>query len=400
MALADAPKATVLIVEDSKVICVLLKAYLRDGGYAVREAEDGLEGLNCCLRSAPDLILLDISMPTMDGFSLCARLQNNPDLEHIPIIMLSARDDSESKIRSFELGAVDYIIKPVNQGELLARIHTHLTISRLTYSLQEANRELLKNQQQLLQGLYAAADLQRNLLPRRVPDCKGLQFVSYFNPCDEVGGDIYNIQRLDSKQLACYILDVSGHGFPAAMMTALVTQELSGKFGTVPWKDGLDRRARSISPGKVLKELNTEFPLERFNLYLTIIYILFNTTDFSFQYCCAGHPPLLHLSSVSGKVDLLDVGGPPVGMDGHWREGSGRLEPGDRLFLYTDGFTEYSDSAGEMYGEKRLVAAVKNSRSLDLQAAVQDILGDVREFGGRAEVDGDDDMTLLAIART
>lgn len=396
---AKEEKATVLIVEDSKVIRVLLKAYLRDGGYGVREAEDGQAGLDCCLQAAPDLVLLDISMPRMDGFSLCARLQNNPDLVNVPIIMLSARDDTESKIRSFELGAVDYIIKPVNQGELLARIHTHLTISRLTHSLQEANRELLQNQQQLLQGLLAAAELQRNLLPRHVPDCKGLQFVSYFNPCQEVGGDIYNIQRLDGEHLACYILDVSGHGFPAAMMTALVSQALSGKSSSVPRKDGVDRRAQTISPGRVLEELNTEFPLERFNLYLTIIYILFNTSDFSFQYCCAGHPPLLQLSA-TGKVELLNVGGPPVGMDGSWQEGSGRLEPGDRLFLYTDGFTEYCGTVGEMYGQQRLVAAVENSRTLGLQAAVQDILGDVRQFGGGTEVDGDDDMTLLAVERT
>ncbi len=398
MALADGPKATILIVEDSKVIRVLLKAYLRDGGYAIREAKDGQEGLDCCLKAAPDLVLLDISMPMMDGFSLCARLQNNPDLAHVPIIMLSTRDDTESKMLSFELGAVDYIIKPVSQGELLARIQTHLTISRLTHSLQEANRELRLNQQQLLQGLYAAAELQRNLLPKKVPDCKGLQFVSYFNPCQEVGGDIYNIQRLDSEHLACYILDVSGHGFSAAMMTALVSQALSVKSSRVPRKDGVDRRAQRIPPGRVLEELNTEFPLERFNLYLTIIYILFNTSDFSFQYCCAGHPPLVQLSA-SGKVELLDVGGPPVGMDGSWQEGSGRLEPGDRLFLYTDGFTEYCDTVGGMYGQQRLVAAMENSGRLGLQAAVQDILGDVRQFGGGTEVDGDDDMTLLAVER-
>jgi sigma-B regulation protein RsbU (phosphoserine phosphatase) len=398
MALDDERKATILIVEDSAVIRVLVRAYLRDSGYLVREAEDGQEGLEACLASAPDLVLLDIVMPRIDGFSLCARLQNNPDLSHVPIIMLSARDDSESKIRSFELGAVDYITKPVNRGELLARIQTHLTISSLTRSLQDANRDLLYHQQQLLEGLYAAADLQKSLLPKRVPDCKGLQFVSYFNPCQEVGGDIYNIQRLDSNHLACYILDVSGHGFPAAMMTALVTQAMSGKPSTVPTKDGVDRRARTISPGRVLSELNDEFPLERFNLYFTIIYILFNTTDFSFRYCCAGHPPLVQLSA-SGKLDLLDTGGPPVGMDGAWEEGSGRLEPGDRLFLYTDGFTEYCDATDEMYGQQRLVGSVENSRSLSLQAAVQDIIADVKQFGGGEEVDGDDDMTLLAIER-
>lgn len=396
----DDRKATVLIVEDSPVIRVLVKAYLRAGGYLVREAVDGLEGLESCLESAPDLALLDIMMPKIDGFSLCARIQNNPDLSHIPVIMLSARDDTESKIRSFELGAVDYITKPVNQGELLARIQTHLTISRLTRSLQEANRDLLYHQQQLLQGLYAAADLQKSLLPKHVPDCKGLQFVSYFNPCEEVGGDIYNIQRLNSEYLACYILDVSGHGFPAAMMTALVTQAMSGKFSTVSGNDSTaDKAVEIMSPDRVMWELNREFPLERFNLYLTMIYILFNTSDFSFRYCCAGHPPLMQISA-TGKLDLLDTGGAPVGMGGTWQEGHGRLEPGDRLFLYTDGFTEYCNSAGDMFGQQGLAAAMESSRKLNLQAAVQNIIGDVKQFGGREGVDGDDDMTLLAVERT
>jgi sigma-B regulation protein RsbU (phosphoserine phosphatase) len=390
-------QTTILIVDDSEPIRKLINAYLREGGYRVVEAVDGQAGLEFCLQLAPDLILLDIVMPKMDGFSLCARLQNDVNLRQIPIIMLSARDDTESKMRSFELGAVDYIMKPVSKGELLARIKTHLTISRLTYSLQEANRELLVNQEQLLQGLHAAADLQKNLLPKRVPNCKKLHFSSYFNPCREVGGDIYNIQRLDSEHLAIYILDVSGHGFPAAMMTALATQALSGACTISPPKHGSDEGAAGLaSPGEVVWGLNKEFPIDRFNLYLTIIYLLFNTRDFSFRYCCAGHPPLVHVTS-EGDVNLLDTGGPPVGMDGTWNEGEGRLERGDRLFFYTDGLIEYCNEGGEFYGQKRLVESMGNSRDLPLQAAVQNVIGELKQFGG--QVDADDDMTLLAVEK-
>lgn len=390
-------QSTILIVDDSEIVRALIKTYLRQGGHRVISAVDGQAGLESCRQSIPDLILLDIAMPRMDGFSLCARLQNDVNFRHIPIIMLSARDDTDSKIRSFELGAVDYIIKPVNQGELLARIKTHLTISRLTYSLHEANRELRINQHHLLQGLHAAADLQRNLLPKYIPDCKDLQFVSYFNPCQEVGGDIYNIQRLDDGYLALYILDVSGHGFPAAMMTALVTQALSGFRRIVSRRDGSNAGGETpVSPKEVVRELNEEFPIDRFNLYLTIIYLLFNTNDSSFCYCCAGHPPLVQLSA-SGDVSFLDTGGPPVGMDGTWDEGVGQLESGDRLFLYTDGLSEYSGEDGDFYGQQRLVESMENSRELPLQQAVQDIVEKLKQFG--AQRDGDDDMTLLAVER-
>jgi phosphoserine phosphatase RsbU/P len=390
-------QSTILIVDDSETVRNLLDAYLRKGGYKVVGAADGQAGFESCLQFTPDLVLLDIAMPRMDGFSLCARLQNDENLRQIPIIMLSACNDTESKMRSFGLGAVDYIVKPVSRGELLARIKTHLTISRLTYSLQEANRELLVNQQQLLQGLHAAADLQKHLLPKCVPNCEELHFASYFNPCQEVGGDIYNIQRLDNEHLALYILDVSGHGFPAAMMTALVTQALSGSNTIVPKKKESDVKAESLaSPEEVIWRLNREFPIDRFNLYTTIIYLLFNTRDFSFRYCCAGHPPLVHLTS-EGKVNLLNTGGPPVGMDGTWNEGEGRLESGDRLFFYTDGLTEFSNEGGEFYGQKRLIESMENGQDFPLQAAVQNIVGDLKKFGG--QVEADDDMTLLAVEK-
>ncbi len=389
-------KTRVLIVDDSDTVRALAKAYVREGGYTVLEACNGKAGLEICQNNPVDLILLDIVMPEMDGFSLCARLQGDIRFQGIPIIMLSASDDIEFKMRSFELGAVDYITKPVVKGELLARIHTHLTISKLTSSLKQANKELLVHQQELLDGLRAAADLQRHLLPRHVPDCKELRFASYFKPCQEVGGDIYNIQRLNSEYLAIYILDVSGHGFSAAMMTALAIQSLSG-CALIAKKQGSEGEEESItSPKEVIRELNAEFPIARFNCYMTAVYLLFNTQNHSFRYCCAGHPPLVHMTS-EGKISLLDVGGPPAGMDGIWQEGAGQLESGDRLFFYTDGFTEYSNEVGEYYGSQRLLDSMAESCDLPLQAATQNIIGELKHFGN--QIAGDDDMALLVVEK-
>jgi len=389
-------KATILIVDDSETVRVLIDSFLCEGGYRTIKAVDGKEGLEICLAHPIDLVVLDISMPVMDGFSLCARLQNNTLLQSIPIIMSSAHDDVEFKMRAFELGAVDYIIKPVGKRELLARIQTHLTISRLTASLRKANRELRVQQKQLLQGLHAAADLQKHLLPKRVPDCRALRFSSYFKPCQEVGGDIYNTQCLDHEHLALYILDVSGHGFPAAMMTVLATQALSGG-AAITKKQGPDGKVESVtSPGEVVWKLNREFPIARFNCYMTIVYLLFNTKKHSFRYCCAGHPPLVHLTR-NGDMTLLDTGGPPAGMDGTWEEGEGRLNSGDRLFFYTDGFTEYTNEAGEFYGQQRLFDTMVSGCELSLQAATQNIVGALKQFGN--QIDGDDDMTLLAVEK-
>jgi len=386
---------TVLIIDDSEAIRMLITAYLRTGGYQILEAPNGQIGLEIVAERKPDLILLDITMPVMDGFSVCARLQQNEAFQSIPILMLSALSDTESKMRAFELGAVDYITKPVSKGELLARIQTHLTINRLTTSLQQANKELLIHQKQLMEGLHAAANLQKNLLPRRIPDCKTLSFASYFKPCQEIGGDIYNIQRLDDTHIALHIIDVSGHGFSAAMMTALASQALSFS-GTIVTSMGAGGKRTVTPPAIVIEELDKEFPLHRFNLYMTLFYILINTKANTFRYCCAGHPPAIHIEK-DGTTHTLKTGGPPAGMGGEWQEGKGSLSVGDRVFFYTDGLTEYCNEDGEFYSSKRLLESMKNTTELPLQATVQNIIGEIKQFGKQA--DADDDMTFLAMEK-
>ena len=390
-----AEKTTVLIIDNSEAIRMLITVYLRSGGYQVLEATNGQIGLEIAAGKRPDLVILDITMPVMDGFSVCARLQQDDELRDIPVLMLSALSDTESKMRAFELGAVDYITKPVSKGELLARIRTHLTINRLTSSLQQANKELRSHQKQLVEGLHAAANLQKNLLPRRIPDCKTLNFASYFNPCQEIGGDIYNIQRLDDEHVALHIIDVSGHGFSAAMMTALTSQALSYS-GTIVTTLTTDGKRAVTPPASVIQELDKEFPLHRFNLYMTLFYILFNTKKGSFRYCCAGHPPGVQIKA-DGAMHILKTGGPPAGMGGEWEEGSGQMETGDRLFFYTDGLTEYCNRDGEFYSSERLLQSMQNTTGLPLQAAVQNIIGEIKQFGKQA--DGDDDMTFLAMEK-
>lgn len=389
-------QTTVLIIDDSETVRRLLQMYLLTGDYQVVEASNGRMGLTIAAEKKPDLIILDINMPIMDGYSVCAHLQQDKELSSIPILMLSSLNDTESKIRAFELGAVDYITKPVTKGELLARIQTHLTISKLTTSLQEANKELLKNQKQLLENLHAAADLQKSLLPKSIPDCKKFHFASYFKPCQEVGGDIFNIQRLDSEHVALYVIDVSGHGFSAAMMTAIANQALSNS-GTIVTSVSANGERTVTPPHLVIQALDQEFPLSRFNLYMTIIYLLVNTKEDTFRYCCAGHPPAIHILP-DGTINTLNAGGPPAGMgDGVWEEGKGHLNYGDRIFFYTDGLSEYHNGNGKLYSSHRLLQSMQNVRELPLQAAVQNIIGEVKKFGNQAS--GDDDMTFLALER-
>jgi len=385
--------ATVLIVDNNRGKRLLINTYLRESGYRVVEAGDGETGFEACRQQSIDLILLDIGI---GDFSLCDKLQREGQFQFIPIIVLSSSGDIETRVRAFELGSADYIVEPVGKIELLTRIHTRLANSRLLSSLQKTNREFLKQQQQLMQDLHAAADFQQHLLPNPVHECNTLHFAPYFKPYKEVGGDIYNVQRLDDEHLAVYILDVSGHGFAAAMMTLLATQALSGS-SAITKKLGSDGEVESVtSPKEVVMALNAEFPLTRFNCYMTIVYLLYNTRKHSFRYCCAGHPPLIHITK-KGAMTLLDAGGPPAGIDGSWEEGEGGLDSGDRLFFYTDGFTEYMNEAGEFYGQQRFFGSMLSSGRFSLQAAVQNIVEELKQFG--SQLHGGDDMTLLAVER-
>ncbi len=390
-------QATILVVDGSKSVSSLMKVFLEENGYRVLQASDAGSGVAICRKQGPDLVLLDVTMPDMDGFELCELLHKNDELADMPVIMLAISASPELKMRAFESGAVEYLTRPVSSAELLVRIRTHLKSSCLTRSLRQANRELLANQRQLLHGMDTAAKFQQNLLPKQIPDCNSLRFSSYFHPCQEVGGDIYNIQRLDAEHLVFYILDVSGHGVAAAMMTALVTQALSRYAGGVSEESDAAAEAKSIaSPAEIVRGLDREFPISRFNLYMTIVYLLYNSKSHTFRYCCAGHPPAVHVTR-EGVVTLLDAGGPPAGMDGTWSEGEGSLNRGDRIYFYTDGLTEYSNEEGEFYGHGRLLDSIAAASRFPLQMAVKNIIAEVKYFGNQAEAA--DDMTFLAVER-
>ncbi len=148
--------ATILVVDDNPVNLNLLSDFLTDAGFTVLLKKDGEKALALIQRKQPDIILLDILMPGMDGFETCRRLKSDPDTEDIPVIFMTALSETVDKIRGFELGAVDYITKPFHHEEVLARVRTHLTIQNLKNSLEEKNiilQEALERERKLLEDI-------------------------------------------------------------------------------------------------------------------------------------------------------------------------------------------------------------------------------------------------------
>src|SRR5471030_3229705 len=136
--------ASILIVDDAPANLQVLAGMLKDRGYKVRPVHSGKLALLAARRDPPDLILLDINMPEMNGYEVCQHLKADPDLRGIPVIFISALNENLDKVKAFSMGGVDYLTKPFQMEELHARVETHLKLRRLQIELEETNERLAK----------------------------------------------------------------------------------------------------------------------------------------------------------------------------------------------------------------------------------------------------------------
>jgi len=218
-----------------------------------------------------------------------------------------------------------------------------------------------------------------------------------FMPCERIGGDIFNVVQLDDNQWSIYMLDVSGHGVPSALVTVSVSQMLHPSGGL------LIQRATSAcpqhdvrSPAEVLRLLDREYPMERFNKYFTITYLILDVKNGVVRYSNAAHPPPLLLRK-DGRLEVLEEGGTIIGLGGllPFEEGEQRIDPGDKLFIYTDGIPEYEDERGQHYGQERFVNTLQQLRERPIAELVDGVIDALMAYGDNYPPR--DDVTLLGI---
>lgn len=376
----------ILLIDDDDEMRALMRTILEHAGYQLFDLSDGRECLEKSIEIKPELILLDILMPTIGGFEVCEQLKADDRVRDIPIIFLTSLVDSKDKIKGLGMGGVDYINKNGDMGEFLARIQMQLKIRALAKEIQEKNEKLIEKQQILDEDLRTAATIQRSLLPSKDKYGSFVDIAWRCQPCQLIGGDIFNVIPQRDGSLAFYILDVSGHGVTSAMITVSVSQVLHQYTHDVD---------RVLFPGMILKILNKEFPLERFDKFFTIFYMIINQNG-NVYYSNAAHPmPILLRPNQS--YELLEERGGIIGWShtAPFEEGWVTLNPGDKLILYTDGVTEFQNAQGIFFGEERFYALLEQIKHKSIDELVENVLQELQNFG--KDVIPRDDLSLLAI---
>src|ERR1700676_5399716 len=179
--------AGILVVDDTPANLQVLAGMLKDRGYKVRPVPSGKLALLAAGRDPPDLILLDINMPEMNGYEVCEHLKADDQLKGIPVIFISALTEQLDKVKAFAIGGVDYLTKPFQMEEMHARVETHLKLRRLQIELEEYSRHLELAHEKLKFDLELARRVQRGLLPVSLPEVPGYEFFAHYEPAYEIG---------------------------------------------------------------------------------------------------------------------------------------------------------------------------------------------------------------------
>jgi sigma-B regulation protein RsbU (phosphoserine phosphatase) len=342
----------ILLVDDSKTIRTMISSLLEDEGYAVTTAVDGEKGYEQAKADPPELILTDFEMPVLDGPGLCRKLKEDLQLRGIPVVMLTTLGAIESKLTGLDAGADDYIEKPQSPDdlqELFARIRAQLRIGDLRRELAERNAELEAAQAKLLFELELARKVQLGLMPSAPKPRGACQFAVRYRPANALGGDVYDFLRREDGRLSVMVVDVSGHGVNAAMLSGVV-KTMANPLATTEAKP-------SEALAKLDAALSQYFP-EGF--FCTAALVFLDEQSGKFEMASVGHPPVLIVRK-DGAVDKIDPDAGLLGIGFMEPEmiqmHSGEIEPGDTMLIYTDGLPDaMAGGDGEPFSDAQISA--------------------------------------------
>jgi phosphoserine phosphatase RsbU/P len=367
-------KPSILIVDDDATNVMLLESMLKKEGYLTLRAHDGGQAFETAKAQQPDLILLDIMMPQVDGFQACRLLQQETQTTDIPVIFLSALDDVDCKVKAFDIGAVDYVGKPFHKAEVLARVRLHLKLHMSRNAAIEVQTDRLRQLHDAQQAILVS--------PKDIPDAR---FGVSFSPLHEAGGDFYDVVRISDSIFGYFVADISGHDLGASFTTpaikVLLAQYASPLYTAVETVKGLNGVLSTIlSDGH----------------HLTASYARLNRAAGTLEVVSAGHPPVLVVSK-QGPAEFLEVAGDVLGVFKNvcFDPVEKIVSAGDRFFMYSDGLIERFQRIRKNRSEglEQLAEVALRHRSLPMAEAVNRMYRDLLPDESILE----DDIVLMGV---
>ncbi|MGE6229449.1 SpoIIE family protein phosphatase [Paenibacillus chitinolyticus] len=358
---------SIMIVDDNPVNLIVIEKILKSAGYSnMHRASSAMELFDMLKIDNPsssdlqiDLILMDLMMPEIDGIEACKKLQQIEELKDIPIIIITAMGDSIKLAEALEAGAIDYVTKPINKIELVARIKSAL---RLKYE-KDWHKE---NDNRIRSELQLAKNVQSSVLSLPI-ETEKIRIEAYYNPSYELAGDLYNWYPIDEDRYGVMLLDIMGHGISSSLVCMFISSVLR------------DTITKFVTPELVIAELNRYMnrlhnDQNHLNYYFTAIYMLVDTKNKTIDYVNAGHPPGF-LMNDSGEAIPLANGTCAVGFFEEMDIKPGRITytGKSRILLYTDGLLEEIEEA-ETELPTGLITAVQQKGDMGLHAVVDELL--------------------------
>ena len=343
-----------LVVEDNKVNRLILVRALKKWDHEVFEAEHGLEALKV-LEEHPDIqvVLTDWVMPEMNGIELVRALRSQERAFYLYIIMVTLKENKNSVEMGREAGVDDFLRKPIDFQELQARLNVANRIITLMEDLSDRNKALENQFSQVSADMAIAARVQKSLLPNKALPIDDVSVAWEVKPCEDLGGDSLNFIALDDDHIAAYVLDVTGHGVAAAMLTTQVSRLLmaDSKQNSV-LKQRIDEPPyyRLSTTNEVFNRLNHLFPLnDMVPQFIAMVLVIINVKKGTMQWSSAGNPQPVLVRN--GKAITLNGGeNTPIGAFAEMEaeEHLVDLQPDDRIYMFSDGLTETTNRSGEM----------------------------------------------------
>jgi serine phosphatase RsbU (regulator of sigma subunit) len=375
------PKQTVLVVDDAPSNIQIVNSILKDT-YKVRIATTGAKALELVKTvPPPDLILLDVMMPGIDGYEVCSQLKSDPGTNDIPVIFLTGQTDTADETHGFEVGAVDYIHKPFSPAVVQARVQTHLLLRGIRKQLAQQLFTIQKE-------LETARQIQLSILPREMPCISGVDIAARYVPMTSVAGDFYDFIVVDEKHIGILVADVSGHGMPAALIASMLKIALAAQS------------EHAASPAAVLHGLNLALCGKFQRHYVTAAYVYLDMEKRVLTYAGAGHPPILWWNSSGDGVKDLSENGLFLGMFDSATYTSMELpiSAGEWFLMYTDGIPETANKSEIQFGDERFRQFLGQNRCQSADQLSDALLDEVARWSERESgEDLDDDITILAI---